>query len=544
MILILISAIFIIPVLMGIGRIVELVAGNLFPGIAGKTLSGILGICIIWNIISFFTPLNIYIEIITIILGVSFFVKDKLFREFRQFSTGEILLLTFVSFIILWAGSYAPYILDHFGYYVPTIKWLTEYGLIKGISNLDLTLGQMSVWHIFQAGFSNISDPFLRINTILLIIYALYIVEKKNWIHLCFIPVMLLYSQSPSPDLPVIMFSLIVLNEIITGNKNIILLFAFSIFTFTIKPTMIWLPILVLSHSILILKSNFQKLILGFSILILFFIKNLWVFGYPVFPIAIGDLGISWKPNEEVLKYSSQYALQKTYDMQYSYEEIQKFSTSDAIKNWFFLKGIKSEINILFIISLFIFSISAWLKKKKLITLISISILIKSILVLIFSAQYRFFIDVFFVIFLVLFYEYFNKRKSIAVFSVLSLLFITVLSFPSLLQQYFPSFKSGNFISGVKKEQFYRPSTYEYCQFKSFRVGNLKFNISKNYPFNFDTPLPSVSVGYILDDAKTGIFPQLSDKNNIRKGFIWKKMDSLEKKEAESIINIIESTYK
>ncbi|WP_313089964.1 LIC_10190 family membrane protein [Chryseobacterium flavum] len=544
MILILISAIFIIPVLMGIGRIVELVAGNLFPGIAGKALSGILGICIIWNIISFFTPLNIYIEIITIILGVSFFVKDKLFREFRQFSTGEILLLTFVSFIILWAGSYAPYILDHFGYYVPTIKWLTEYGLIKGISNLDLTLGQMSVWHIFQAGFSNFSDPFLRINTILLIIYALYIVEKKNWIHLCFIPVMLLYSQSPSPDLPVIMFSLIVLNEIITGNKNIILLFAFSIFTFTIKPTMIWLPILVLSHSILILKSNFQKLILGFSILILFFIKNLWVFGYPVFPIAIGDLGISWKPNEEVLKYSSQYALQKTYDMQYSYEEIQKFSTSDAIKNWFFLKGIKSEINILFIISLFIFSISAWLKKKKLITLISISILIKSILVLIFSAQYRFFIDVFFVIFLVLFYEYFNKRKSIAVFSVLSLLFITVLSFPSLLQQYFPSFKSGNFISGVKKEQFYRPSTYEYCQFKSFRVGNLKFNISKNYPFNFDTPLPSVSVGYILDDAKTGIFPQLSDKNNIRKGFIWKKMDSLEKKEAESIINIIESTYK
>ncbi|WP_312993207.1 LIC_10190 family membrane protein [Chryseobacterium flavum] len=544
MILILISAIFIIPVLMGIGRIVELVAGNLFPGIAGKALSGILGICIIWNIISFFTPLNIYIEIITIILGVSFFVKDKLFTEFRQFSTGEILLLTFVSFIILWAGSYAPYILDHFGYYVPTIKWLTEYGLIKGISNLDLTLGQMSVWHIFQAGFSNFSDPFLRINTILLIIYALYIVEKKNWIHLCFIPVMLLYSQSPSPDLPVIMFSLIVLNEIITGNKNIILLFAFSIFTFTIKPTMIWLPILVLSHSILILKSNFQKLILGFSILILFFIKNLWVFGYPVFPIAIGDLGISWKPNEEVLKYSSQYALQKTYDMQYSYEEIQKFSTSDAIKNWFFLKGIKSEINILFIISLFIFSISAWLKKKKLITLISISILIKSILVLIFSAQYRFFIDVFFVIFLVLFYEYFNKRKSIAVFSVLSLLFITVLSFPSLLQQYFPSFKSGNFISGVKKEQFYRPLTYEYCQFKSFTVGNLKFNISKNYPFNFDTPLPSVSVGYILDDAKTGIFPQLSDKNNIRKGFIWKKMDSLEKKEAESIINIIESTYK
>jgi hypothetical protein len=46
------------------------------------------------------------------------------------------------------------------------------------------------------------------------------------------------------------------------------------------------------------------------------------------FPVSIIDLGVSWKPNPEVLKISSQYAIQKTYDMQYSYEEIQKFSAS------------------------------------------------------------------------------------------------------------------------------------------------------------------------------------------------------------------------
>ncbi len=123
-------------------------------------------------------------------------------------------------------------------------------------------------------------------------------------------------------------------------------------------------------------------------------------------------------------------------------------------KNWFFLKGIKSKINILFIISLFIFSVFTWIRKKKLITLICISLLIKSIFVLVFSAQYRFFIDVFFVIFYVIFYEYWNKRRSVAVFSILSIFLISLLSFPALIQQYIPSFQLGNFMAGFKKNSF------------------------------------------------------------------------------------------
>ncbi|AZA77900.1 hypothetical protein EG347_10395 [Chryseobacterium sp. G0186] len=544
MILILLSSIFIIPVLMGLGKIMEKVFGILFQGISGKILSGIMGISLVWTVISFFIPLNLYVEMTTVGVGILFFFKEKLYQNFYQFTKKDIALGTIISAIILLSGSYYPYILDHFGYYVPTIKWLTEYGLIKGISNLDITLGQMSVWHIFQAGFSNFSDPFLRINSILLLVYTLYSIERKSWIHLCFLPVLLLFSQSPSPDLPVIAFSLIVLNEILSGNKNTSLLFAFSVFVFTIKPTMIWLPIFVFLYNLLVCKSDFKRLIFGISILFLFFIKNIWTFGYVIFPVSIGDLGFSWKPNPEVLRISSQYAILKTYDMQYSYEEIQKFSTVDHIKNWFFLKGIKSVINILFILSLLTFSIFAWIKKKKLITLICISLLIKSVLVLAFSAQYRFFIDVFFVIFLILFYEYFDKRKSLFVFSVLSLFFISLLSFPKLIQQHIPSFRPGNFMAGFKTKQLYQPSTYQYQKFNSFKVGNLKFNVSKSYPFNFDTPLPAISSSYIFDDMKAEIFPQLINKNDLRKGFIWKRMTSGEKSETKTVINNIENIDK
>ncbi len=544
MLLILFSSILIIPVLMGWGKIMENISGVLFQGISGKILSGILGISLIWTLISFFFPLNIYIETVSILLGLFFFFRNRLYREFYQFSKKDFTLMSAATLIIILAGSYYPYILDHFGYYIPTLQWLIEYGLVKGISNVDLTLGQMSVWHIFQAGFSNFSDPFLRINAVLLVIYTIYIIERKNWIHLCFLPVLLLFSQSPSPDLPVIIFSLIILNELIAGNRNITLLFAFSVFVFAIKPTMIWLPLLVFLSAVFIFKNNFRQLLLGILILLLFFIKNIWTFGFPVFPIAIGDLSVSWKPNPEVLKTSSQFAIMKTYDMQYTYEEIQKFSTADHIKNWFSLVGIKSKINILFVLSLIIFSVFAWIKKKKLITLICISLLIKSILILAFSAQYRFFIDVFFVIFFVLFHEYFNQKKSIIVFSALSLFFISMLSFPAFIQKYIPSFRVGSFMTGFEKEQLYKPSTYEYYQFNTFKIGNFKFNVSHNYPYSFDTPLPAVTPFYIFDDVKAGIFPQLSDKNDVKKGFIWKKMTSEEKKEAQKVINNIKNSDK
>lgn len=544
MISILLSALFIIPTLMGLGKIVENISGGSWEGITGRAFSGIVGISLVWTILAFFIPLNIYIELPTVLLGLFYFFREKLFLEFYRLSKNDCLLIAGSSLIILFCSSYYPYILDHFGYYVPTIQWLTDYGLVKGISNLDLTLGQMSMWHIFQAGFSNFSDPYLRINAVTIIIYTVYITEKKSWIQLCFLPVLLLFSQSPSPDLPAIVFSLIILNEIFSGNKKTTLLFAFSIFIFTIKPTMIWMPILSFLYSLFIVKSNVKNLAFGISIFILYFIKNIWTFGYPVFPVSIIDVGVNWKPNSEILKISSRYAILKTYDMQYSYQEIQRFSWFDYIKNWLFLNGIKSNINILFILSLLLFTVFTFIKKNKLIFFIWGSVITKSLLVLLFSAQYRFFIDLFFVIFFVILFHYFNKKKSIALFSVLSATIIIFLSFPHLVQQYFPSFRLGNFIGKFEKTQLYTPSVYSYKKYNSFKSGNLNFNISKDYPFNFDTPLPAISKSYLIDDVNAGIFPQYIDEKNIKKGFIWKKIDLKEKKDLKNIINIIKNTDK
>ena len=415
------------------------------------------------------------------------------------------------------------------------VKVLPDCGLVKGISNLDLLLGQMSVWHLFQAGFSHFSDPFLRINTILLIGYLVYIIDKKNYLHLLFFPILLLFAQSPSTDLPVIVLAMILLNEILEKSENINGLFIISIFIFIIKPTMIWAPILVFLYGILVLKAKLKWIIPGGILILLFIFKNLWTFGYPIFPISIIDFNLPWKPNAELLSTSSKTAIEKTYDLQYTYQQIQNFSTLEYIKNWFLLKGLKSVIHIGFIISLIGFSIYTFIKKDRIITIICISLFIKSILVLLFSAQYRFFLDVFFAITFVVFYHQIKTSIILSISLIGSIMVSVGLSFPTMIKQMVPSFKLGQFMMGFNKNQLIKPSYFELKNYKTYQVGNLKFNIVDGYIFSFDTPLPAISPQFIQEDLDAGIFPQQISQD-IKDGFVWKKITPKQKENIENIL--------
>jgi hypothetical protein len=101
-----------------------------------------------------------------------------------------------------------------------------------------------------------------------------------------------------------------------------------------------------------------------------------------------------------------------------------------------------------------------------------------------------------------------------------------------------------SFMGKFQSGQLYKPSTYEYKKYHSFQSGNLKFNVSEKYPFNFDTPIPAISDSYVFDYQKAGIFPQLIDKNDIKKGFISKKMTLKEQKEVKKITEKIKNSYK
>jgi len=539
MLLLLFTAVFLLPVFAGIGKIPEKFFGEI-SGISMKITSGIVSISVVLTIAAFFSGLNIFVEIITIFIGLISFFYFKLYQDFWSFFSKKGKLFLPLVLVISFAGSFFPFILDYFGYYLPTVKWISEYGLVKGVSNLDILLGQMSFWHIFQAGFSHFSDPFLRMNSLVLIIYLIYILEKEYWIHLVFLPFLFLFSQSPSPDLPAIVFSMIILNEIFSGNHNQKLLLAFSAMVFAIKPTMIWLPLFVFLYGIFVLKSNLRFLIPGSLVLILFFAKNIWCFGFPIFPVQLVDFGISWKPNPEILQISSKVAIEKTFDTQHKYAEIMNFSTLDYLKNWLFLKGIKSKIHILFIASLLAFSVFTFRRKNKIITLLYISVIAKSILVLVFSAQYRFFMDAFFVVFFVMLYQKVTRKQTMLLFSGFSIFFLCFLSFPGFVKKVFPSFKLGQFILGFQKTQWYEPSYFEWNKYKTYQIGNLKFNVVENYPFSFDIPIPAISPEFLQENFDAGIFPQ-QNSENIKDGYYWRKMNDKEKKQLKNILEEIHS---
>ena len=535
MLYIVLMLILLLPTLAGLGAIFKNNLKGFPPGIALQIVAGIFITTLIWTLLAFFIPLNIHVETVTLFIGLASFFYFKTYREFWNFISENFILFLSVSLLIIFFGSYYPFILDHFGYYVPTVKWLSEVGLVQGISNLDLLLGQNSFWHIFQAGFSNFSDPFLRLNVLVMIFYLIYVVEKKSWIHFMFFPILFLFIQSPSADLPAIVFSLLILNEVFSSNKNAGFLFALSVFVFAIKPTMIWLPLFVFLYNLVVLKSHYKFLFAGLAVLLLFLFKNIWTFGFPVFPVQLIDLGLSWKPNAELLKNSSEMAIMKTYDMQYSHEQIQRFSKSDYIKNWLFLAGLKSAFHILFVLSMMVFFAFAFIKKSKLIGLLFISILIKSILILLFSAQYRFFFDVFFVTIFIILYQVLSKKFSLIIFSTLTIFMGGFLSFPNLVKTTLPSFKLGNFMTGFNKNQFLEPSSFKLNKYQTHQIGNLRFNIVEGYIFSFDTPLPAISPQFIQEDLDAGIFPQLKGET-LKEGFIWRKITMKEKEKLQIIL--------
>ena len=143
MIYILLSLMLILPTLLGIGGLASQKI-KLWDGISSDLVMGIVSISIVWTDLAFFIPINTAVEIPTLLLGISLFIYQRKYRALGSFLREHYRIFVPVLFIILFFGAFYPFILDHFGYYVSSIKWIREVGMSRGISNLDLLLGQMS----------------------------------------------------------------------------------------------------------------------------------------------------------------------------------------------------------------------------------------------------------------------------------------------------------------------------------------------------------------------------------------------------------------
>ena len=110
-------------------------------------------------------------------------------------------------------------------YYIQTIKWINEFGFVKGIVNLHFFLGQTSGWHITQSvfNFSFLYSNFNDLSGFVMLLGTVFSIQKlqefyqnknSNYLLIGLFPItsifLFQFISAPSPDIPVYVLSFII----------------------------------------------------------------------------------------------------------------------------------------------------------------------------------------------------------------------------------------------------------------------------------------------------------------------------------------------
>ncbi len=383
---------------------------------------GLLFYTIITSFFAFFIRINIEYYVFILLLNIILIYSNR--SDFKTYYNSIILLFKelkipykflylFLFFIILAQSSTKPYLIDNETYYIQTIKWINEFGYVKGLANLHMFFGQNSSWHALQAGFNFpfLSDFYNDLNGFLFAIFGFWAIEKLNSYNnrkniqsfnlglvLLFSLFLMQFVNAPSPDLiiflitPYIFYLFIIKYKSITINDFKIIL-SLVLFLCFVKVSMVVLSVLL----IILFINNFKNLkrelwqysILCITILGLFITKNAIVSGYLFYPIAqIDVLNFDWKVPKKLLEF---YKL-GTYLEGMSNIDVSQLGFFEKIKVWLTLPKLDGLFNKAFVLLLIIFPWFIYKNKNKSSLLVIYLLAIIQLTILWFaSPQYRFF---------------------------------------------------------------------------------------------------------------------------------------------------------
>lgn len=316
-------------------------------------------------------------------------------------------------FLVLMQSASLPYIPDNESYYIQSIKWLNEFGLVKGLANLHLFFGQMSGWHLLQSGFNFgfTSNRLNDLNGFLMLGCSFYFVHhldkylkgrKTQHLFLGLVPMGNLFFfqfvNTPSPDLPLFLLSQVIFYLFYLNYKNhegdFRFIFLLSIFLIVIKitiaPILILSLILVVRHRLLRKQTGFIVSI-GFVSLLAFACKNYMISGYLLYPLSsFGNfLNPDWKLPENLLNFYYHYTKMSAFT-QIEQGDTANYSTFQLFKLWLFEPKLRLFFNFSVVGLLLIFPF--FIKKNRAIFWLYIYALIQFFILFSTSPQYRFFI--------------------------------------------------------------------------------------------------------------------------------------------------------
>jgi len=557
MILILLSWIYIVFTTTNFGFILNKVLKTKVNDFAVLSILGLFLVTIAASSWAIFGRINWEFHIILLMINILITIKFKsgvsevynnFFNDIKQLSANLKIILAAIAVLILAQCSSIPYGIDNETYYIQTIKWLNEYGLVKGLGNLHPYLSQTSGWHIAQStfSFSFLYPNFNDLSGFCLLLGNLFALLKlneyfknidQNYLIIGLLPVanvfLFQFISAPSSDIPAYVISFIIFFYFLDRYKTIdseifTLLTLLIIFCLYIKLTSIVLlaiPLLLLVKNYRLFFGLLRLTTISIIVSALFLVKNFIVSGHPLFPIISDSI---YHADYSIPIQLSQvyYEQTKTYSFFVNPLEYSNMPIYKLFLRWLMLPKIDGLFNKLAVLLIIVSPIV--IRKfynKKALWVLYLVMCLQLVVLLFTSPQYRFFVN-FILLFSILPLAILIKNNKNVIITVLYFS-IFILAFSMLVPIDLNQFSGKKFTlarSNFKVENTIFPhdiSQFDF-EFQEIREGNLLYYSPVGNKYFYVTGngrLPCVNQKLIeTSKKKYGIVPQLRG-NDLRDGF-------------------------
>ncbi|MCF6128798.1 hypothetical protein L1S35_03885 [Flavobacterium sp. AS60] len=471
------------------------------------TIIGLFSVTLLATIWAFFGPIAIVFHAVLLATSILFWYYNKAAflsvilgtsGQIRLFSFPIKILLAVSSLLILAQSSTLPFIIDNESYYIQTIKWLNEYGFVKGLANLHLFLGQTSGWHIAQSvySFSFLYERFNDLNGFCLLLANFFAFQKLqsyftkgNSMDLLFGLLPLTYAflfqfiSAPSPDLPVYVLAFILFSMYLNEDTQdtFIIITIFGLFAVFIKSTafiLLLFPLILLLKHFTVLKKQLLTLsLIGGLVLFLFVLKNTMLTGYPLFPLLCFRMDdLDYTVPAIIMNFFFSKGVMHSFYIDHA--AFSSASLFDLVKHYFFQNGMSGYIGIVSLLMLLVTPIIIFQKRlpKTLWTVYFAFLMLVAVLCFS-SPQYRFYVYFTLFFLLLLLSRWMTNPKWIVRFYTLNIVIIGVLvcvplSFGSLTAN---ALLSQNSTFHLKNIVVPEPNSKWKQEYKGDSVGNMSY---------------------------------------------------------------------
>jgi hypothetical protein len=476
-------------------------------------------------------------------------------HQFNSLSQYIKILFGVISLLILAQCASPPFLIDNESYYIQTIKWLNEYGFVKGLVNLHLFLGQTSGWHILQSAFnfSFLYDSFNDLSGLILLLGNYYAITHLNSYSfksklntadsiIALFPILNVFFfqfiSTPSPDMAIYVLSLIITHQFLKCYENFdkntyVSLTTISLFAILIKPSVIVfaiLPIMLYRRYFIYTRSQTKSLFtMTFLVAGIIIVKNSIIAGNPFFPLTIANLiDFSWQLPSDIASYFSNYG--RAYGYHMSPESFGAASWSLRFKTWLFVPGLHGIFNKMMIALLIIIPLVIYkFYNKTTYWLFYVLGILSMILLFAISPQYRFYFPIMMIFGLMICRLLIVNSKALNVVMFLATMIVAIPLFFSINNQQVTNnmyhVANSQFSTDYLVEPFglsKYPSGYEVIQ-----ESNLKFNSPTQMDFFWgtgDIPLPAINKEqHKYFKVNFNVMPQQFSEN-LKHGFISKRV--------------------